>query len=61
VSAFCGCLSAGLLRKPFKLVDRSFDREPLVAAGMEFTLAADTDVCGSMDAVMYVLLRCTLA
>jgi len=43
------------------LVDRSFDREPLVAAGMEFTRAADTDVCGSMDAVMYVLLRCALA
>ena len=47
--------------KFLKLVDRSLDREPLVAAGMECTLSADTGGCGAMDAVMYVLLGHALA
>jgi hypothetical protein len=36
VSAFCGCVIAGLLKKFLKFVDSSLEREPLVAAGMEF-------------------------
>jgi hypothetical protein len=35
VRAFCGCVTAGLLRKDLKFVDRSFERDPLVGAGME--------------------------
>lgn len=34
VSACCGCLSAGLLRKDVKFSDSSFERDPLVAAGI---------------------------
>jgi hypothetical protein len=34
VSAFCGCIIAGLLQKFLKFVDSNFEREPLVAAGM---------------------------
>jgi hypothetical protein len=35
VRAFCGCVSAGLLRKVLKFPESSFEREPLVAAGMD--------------------------
>jgi hypothetical protein len=51
VSAFCGCLRAGVLRKFFKLVERSLEREPLVAAGIEFGLSE----AGSIDAVVYYI------
>jgi hypothetical protein len=35
VRTFCGCVTAGLLRKDLKFVDSSFERDPLVGAGME--------------------------
>ena len=44
-------MRAGLLIKFLKLVERSLEREPLVAAGMEFGLSE----AESIDAVVYYI------